>query len=381
MSGNRKDEIPGVEESSSDPLDRENNIVRKPGRVAASIFYFLLPFVLILTIAGSLAPWPEDYGLRAKMAYFLEHKDEFNAVFIGSSRVARSMVPSVIDETMRAEGIDFHSFNLGIPAMESYEADHLLRAVVDAEPAKLKWIIVEADKWIVGTPEFGKFTHRSVHWHSLAETKNVVDFLGDREIPWLKHKLIVANHFLQWAWKWSSYGLGPDIVAALCMPAKGPDKYQADLTERQGYRPLESETEAEFEERRKSFLAKPGEFENIVMHLSAFEEQTRTKPESMQSFNPHAVKRQVELIREAGARPIFIGPATIMGAIPPPWILYETGVIPNLLCYTQPKEYPMLFDADHYFDLNHLNEKGARLFSEMLAKDMARLIKAQEAGR
>jgi hypothetical protein len=51
--------------------------------------------------------------------------------------------------------------------------------------------------------------------------------------------------------------------------------------------------------------------------------------------------------------------------------LIAEGIIPEPLIYNRPEEFPELYDVDHRHDVTHLNARGARIWSPMLAKDIA----------
>lgn len=75
-------------------------------------------FVIVAGAIRSAMPWPDDYGMRAKLEAFEATKDEYDAIFLGSSDVFRSFNPSVIDEIISQNHSEFRSFNLGIPAID-----------------------------------------------------------------------------------------------------------------------------------------------------------------------------------------------------------------------------------------------------------------------
>ena len=83
-------------------------------RGAVCTLVFLGTYVLGASGFATLVPWPMDYGQRAKFEYFAERKDEFDAIFIGSSVTAYGIVPEVFDAEMQARGHDFRSFNFGV---------------------------------------------------------------------------------------------------------------------------------------------------------------------------------------------------------------------------------------------------------------------------
>lgn len=342
---------------------------------------FGLTFSLVLFCAHKLTPLPTDYGLRDKFEVFVENEDEYDAVFFGSSRIARSVVPEFFEEILEEEGIRWKTYNLGIPAMEAFEADYLIRKVLERKPARLKWVLVEANKWDLGTPEFGKYTERSVFWHSIPETRNLLKYIWTFDIEWHERWPTAANHLLQCAWNLSSYGKGPSIVSSLLLPGDEPNRRRAIFSGSQGYMSLEQEEGKEFEKRRKAFVDDPSELAEITRIANQLIVKFRKDPRSMVRYNVAALREQQELFAESGVRAIYIAPPTIRGALPPPWILYEKGILPNLITYTLPQDYPFLYEAEWHFDVDHLSRDGAERYSKILGGDIAGLIKGSGAGR
>ncbi len=371
--------------SRKDKKDRNRNRSsrKKLGLLALSgnVAAFGLTFSLVLFCANKLTPLPPDYGLRDKFEVFVEKEEEYDALFFGSSRIARSVVPEMFDETLEKEGIRWKTYNLGIPAMEAFEADYLIRKVLERKPGRLKWVLIEANKWDLGTPEFGKYTERSVFWHSIPETRNLLKYLSTFDVEWHKRWQIAANHLLQCAWNLSGYGKGPSIVAALLLPADEPNRKREIYSRSQGYMSLEQEEGREFERRRKAFIEDSSELVELTGIANKYVVKFRKDPRSVVRYNLAALREQQELFREAGVRAIYIAPPTIKGALPPPWILYEKGILPNLLTYTLPRDYPFLYEAEWHFDVDHLSREGAERYSEVLAGDVAGLIKRSGAGR
>jgi len=351
------------------------------GALLRNVAAFGLTFSLVLLCAHKLTPLPPDYGLRDKFDVFVEKEDEYDAVFFGSSRIARSVVPELFEKTLEEEGIGWKTYNLGIPAMEAFEADYLIRKVLARKPARLKWVLIEANKWDLGTPEFGKYTERSVFWHSIPETRNLLKYIWTFDMEWHTRYLTAANHILQCAWNLSSYGKGPSIVASLLLPSDEPGRRRAIFSESRGYMSLEQEVGKEFERRRKAFVEDPSELVELTRLANQHVARFRKLPQSVVRYNVDALREQQKLFAESGVRAIYIAPPTIKGALPPPWILYEKGILPNLITYTLPRDYPFLYDVEWHFDVDHLSQAGAERYSKVLAADVAGLINGSDGGR
>ena len=138
--------------------------------------------------------------MRAKMLYFAEHKDEFDAVYIGASRVFRGLDPVRIDAELAERGIELRSFNLALGGMLPFEQDYLLHEVLDMEPARLRWIFYEGGPMGAGLEdEHSSFalqpnlwSARGIQWHTASQTRKVLGAI--RRLPvTLRRKLHLAR--------------------------------------------------------------------------------------------------------------------------------------------------------------------------------------------
>ena len=53
-------------------------------------------FALVASVLRPLVPWPEERGLRAKFEYVRDHRDEIDAIYVGSSAGAIHGQPLVV---------------------------------------------------------------------------------------------------------------------------------------------------------------------------------------------------------------------------------------------------------------------------------------------
>src|SRR5207245_5026117 len=104
--------------------------------------------VFLITCAGlhAILPFPEiDGGVSQKFRFFAAHKDEFDTLFIGSSRIYFQISPAIFDRATRESGLPTHSFNFGIGGMYLPETGYLLEQMLKLKPLKLRWVFSEYD--------------------------------------------------------------------------------------------------------------------------------------------------------------------------------------------------------------------------------------------
>jgi hypothetical protein len=95
-----------------------------------------LALVGFLCVSSGVRAWllPPPSSERAALDFFLETRDDYDAVYIGSSRFERGIRPEVIDPLMSTPERPFRSFNLAMPAMRSFEINYLMEYVLALGP-------------------------------------------------------------------------------------------------------------------------------------------------------------------------------------------------------------------------------------------------------
>jgi len=112
-------------------------LVKLTGRVACC-WLCLLFCISGGATAGRIA---ENFG--PKFQWFDEHRDDFEIVFVGSSRIAHGISPKLFDETAGEHGHQWRSFNLGRDKMKQDECLALARHEAALRPRKLQYLFLE----------------------------------------------------------------------------------------------------------------------------------------------------------------------------------------------------------------------------------------------
>lgn len=330
-----------------------------------------------LALAGlrALTPYPDDYGLGAKLEHFAEHRDEFDLVYLGSSRVYRSFVPELVDAELAARGHALRSFNLGVAGMGDFEADWLLREVLAMEPERLRRVVLEVPLYSPELFEANAHSARVIAWHDFEGT------LGALEATELlagasRHELL-RLHLELWARRALHLGQGRRLIAR----ALGDDRERARhglsremLGAARGYLALEDTPGEEYARRRGEFLAQPQEHARRVERIPV---DRRLRP-GLGSYPLGLLAERVASLRAAGIEPIFVA---VPGARARATVysLVDEGRVEGLLDFNDPARYPELFTPESRFDRNHLTRESAARFSRTFAAALARRLDAAAA--
>lgn len=342
----------------------------------------LAAFLGMSAVQRALVPWPTAYGLGAKMEWLEEHKDEYDVLFLGSSVTYYGLVPPVFDQVMAERGRPLRSFNLGVGGMMPIEADRVLQRFLAMEPARLKYVFVEANSW-EGTlylrDQENLFSPRMVHWHDVQGTLDAVTCLENAPAPpegkpdrrgedMRDHGMI----FLRW---FSAAGAGLRTLRRLTgLDDEELDPSEEELAQLHGYKDLDVIDLPEWDRRRAGFL---GDLDGYQRAVSRVGKGNRQPVDVTRHQNLPGLERQIASIRAAGAEPIFyLGPR--VASDPMAYALAEAGILPSFLPFNRPGAYPELYEPENHWDTNHLSRGGAELFTRLFAEAFADQLEGQE---
>jgi len=343
-----------------------------PMRRLPLLSLFSIGFVLTAALLAKLGGHPDLGLLDDKLQFFTAHKDRYDLVFFGSSRVYRGIIPPLFDAEVAARGQAIHSFNFGIAGMQPHEANALIRRVLTLEPARLRWVVVELDEWDPDVHDENRFKRRGVFWHDLPETLSAMRSTLLLDAPATQRLDLLSMHALHLAVRTLGVGRGPDIVSRAIGADTASEASVSNLP-LQGYEPF-SERSYRSHPNRRQFLAHLDAYATDVARLSA----ENAKKATLRGYNLDALAGQIAMIRQAGAEPVHLIPP-IPDATPQLFALLEQGHVPWLLAFNDPVLQHDLLDIDARFDREHLDQEGAESFTRKLAAGFSTVILTQQA--
>jgi hypothetical protein len=341
----------------------------------------LVSFAAGAWLFRSVVPHAEGGRLHAKLEYFAEHKDEFDAVYLGASRVFRGLDPVLVDEELARGGLDVRSFNFGASAMWTFEQDYLLHHVLAMRPRRLRWIFYGGRPVGLSVPghhalqeDPNLFGARGVQWHTPGETLAVLESIRCAPLS-LRRKLELAlTHLELLARNLTNLGRGGAVLARLL--ERPPERAaRARLLElvhaRQGYFGLEEASGRPHAEAMGELLRDP------TPYLAAVERIDRQNalPVELDEINLGVYRRQFRKAGEHGIELIHFTTPGYEGS-PERIRLHELGIVPTLFHFNDPRRWPELFRIEERYDLGHLNDAGARRFSRLFAAAILEHVQA-----
>lgn len=364
--------VPGSGEGSA--AGGSSDEANDPRRLRKAPLYLLIFAAFFAVTARGIRGWipmPPHYDLQDKLRYFEEHKDEFDVVFLGSSATFRNFVPTVIDEELAAAGHEVRSFNFGIVGFRSFETDFMLRWILDSEPARLKWIVLEPPPF---DPPFdytqiqASKTELAVHSHTFEQTLLMIRSVWLADLPTKTKYDETIRHLKLLGMNLGNIGRGPAAVTAHL--ERDPDWLAPDwLANDRGFQAVEDRPGFQEPTPDKDPMADRDAYRAQAIAMEA----KNRGGASLERYNYTALRRQIAAMRDAGIEPIYCLSPMVF-AMPEAMALDAEGELPNFLPFHLPKTYGNLFRPELRIDMTHLRREGAVEFSRVLAPKLAEIM-------
>jgi len=300
-------------------------------------------------------------GIAAKLKFFTEHKDEFDTVIVGTSRLYYSASPEIFDATTRENGVPTRTFNFGIDGMHPPENFYVLEQILKTKPRNLTCVLLELGdiqtKWdnILGT-------QRAVYWHDWPRTsltlrkalnpRGNANWLIKLTRLWLARRDFISNLAL-FGKQFANVGRAADFL-----PSADRERFADAASELgprgDGYRlagdAMSAERAASFQQR----LA---------------QEVTEATQKYLDPATESGYRSAAKQIRAAGATPIFVVTPIIFQTTsrfrqaPPP---------APVIAFNDARRYPGFYDVKVRIDDGHLTRPAAENLTRMLAQEFVR---------
>ena len=120
-------------------------------RALLAMSAWVLGFALTTRLAGVCLPPAElPSTVREKLAHLAAHGDDYDVIFVGSSRIQNHIMPALFDRLTAEGGLPVKSFNAGVSSMHTPEDGWYLEQILARKPARLRWVFLEIDFFELG---------------------------------------------------------------------------------------------------------------------------------------------------------------------------------------------------------------------------------------
>jgi hypothetical protein len=338
----------------------------------------LVAFLITCIGLRAILPFPEiDGGVSQKFRFFAAHKDEFDTLFIGSSRIYFQISPAIFDRVARESGLPTHSFNFGIGGMYLPETAYLLEQILNLKPRNLRWVFIEYDelqtKW---SPE-NQTSRRALYWADWKRVSLLLRKLTDAGTSsrWLPnsaklHDIILCQNDEK------------NTRSLLTFYAGQFEKNYTNVSRAADV--MDYFFRRDTKERRASYLGaasdgyvtrpnrmSPSQSAAYERGLAAAMAQAGTSP--LSPYAVEAYRQCAQEVRKIGALPIFlITPSTTEINV-----AVESTTVPGVvMAFNDPRAYPNLYSSNVRRDGQHLTKSGAEEFTRLVATNFVEFARA-----
>jgi hypothetical protein len=322
-------------------------------------------------------PFPEiDAGVSQKFRFFAAHKDEFDTLFIGSSRIYFQISPAIFDRVTRESGLPTHSFNFGIGGMYLPESAYLLEQILKLKPRKLRWVFIEYDELQTKWSRENQTSRRALYWADWKRVSLLLRKLADAGMDpfWLPNPAKIRDIVLRQGDEKNTRNLLTFYVTQFERNYTNVAR-AADV--------LDYFLGRDTTEHRMSYLGAAGDGYVVrpnrmsASQAAGYERglatamaQSGTHP--LSSYTLGAYRQCALEVMKIGATPIFlITPSTTQINIK----IENTQLSGVVMAFNNPRTYPNLYRTEVRRDGQHLTKSGAEEFTRIVAANFVELAR------
>lgn len=325
---------------------------------------------------GLPLPLPDVPQAKEKLEWFRAHRGEYTALFLGTSRVRRHIIPSLFDRLAAEQGIEMRSFNLGMDSLAAPEDGYVLDQALAAAPPRLRYVFIELSYFRADFAGQGAETIRSAYWHDWTRTRTVWRQLVSED--WRQIKPLKKRKKQRWSgwvadvseWCGLCAAHGRLFLQRFTNLGRGAGWWQKVTGLRPPGDPL-----APLGPARDGFI--PSDAVMRGVKLADYQRQLAALPDAtsrqlrLGPVPQENLEAMLARVRAHGAEPILFIAPTQAG-----YTMLPRREVAPVLDFSDPARWPELFDPKYRADAGHLNTEGAELFTRALADRFFPLVQS-----
>jgi hypothetical protein len=337
-------------------------------RACAPVVVAVLGFVgTVWCVDAWLPPRDMPSTIREKLTHLAAHKDEYDVLFLGSSRIQNHAMPALFDRLATEGGRPVKSFNAGVASMHAPEDTWFLEHILAQRPARLRWVFLEVDYFPTELQADQQGTLRGVAWHDWPRFRQLTQrvLIMKKGIGWRDKVGDTFGRLRDFLQHLAAFGAR---ATHLGRGAQFLDRWQHDLSPWVAPERLNPE---KLGPQGDGWLAADAdEDEGDIKRLAALLDTRRAsppKPQQADRISQAALGDLIDRVIAAGAVPILVMPPRARSNyfVPSPENARRAGAVIDLC---DPQDHPELYALENRIDASHLNTQGAEIFTRLLAE-------------
>lgn len=280
-----------------------------------------------------------------------------NVLFVGPSYVRDGVFPHVFDREAKKLGSELHACKYALSSLKGYEVQRDLEVLLRERWPRLELVVVditlgsgvsfEKDNW---------FKARVVDWHTFGSVRWLYTYYREQGLRGLALARTLAPHYAHVALNYLGVGRGVALLE------------QARLLDRRRTTPRH--VRRDYEVRTLSVRAtrrlRGPEYESQLQTLRDAKLAAQANHEEVSDTWARELER---VVRDHGYDVAFLLAPVLTVKQPPP--ATRPGARPlTILDFDDPRAYPELYASDCRGYTSHLNERGADVYSRLLAREI-----------
>ncbi len=303
-----------------------------------------------------------------------------NMLFIGTSRIANGVKPSLFDKHMK-NNHDRHirSFNLGIPGASVGENCALARHFINSKRfSKLKYVVIELTSMehAIGGQFCGpKNLHkpRTLYWMNRQNLAFSLDNLaGQSNISYAKKFRLGINYCVAYVANIFNAGMFQDFFK-IKLGFIEDDNFGKGHKNSRGFRDVEKNSSPELLKKHKEHVKTKGKLSNLKAKKSKnfFGKDKKQIPPLKNEKYLENLKDLITEAKEKNVKVIFVVPPLIeVNSYRLLASVYQKLPIANKVQITNAATYPELYKYKNIYDGSHLTKEGANILTRYLAAEL-----------
>ncbi|MEP7170390.1 MAG: hypothetical protein ABI855_13550 [Bacteroidota bacterium] len=322
-----------------------------------------------------------DHYIHLKSSYLTIHKKDFNSVFIGSSHVFRQFDGHLFD-SLAGNDRHLHSFNFGIQGLAAselfYLSDHLLENYKKNAGGKhvlpIKYLFVELSK-ITFPDHLNLNTTRMYYWYDWNYYTFTLKAIFNSKNNLFPFKIaIAAMHSVGFLDKQFNFSYFNDVNNFYLREKYVNKVIENSKSNYNGYAPRVKTLKKLLADTSSLTLRKNGSAEQFQKY--------ENNPELLKNYNKAYLSKLKETIQKFNSEGIQV----IFVFMPFSEKTQYDEIIPLLnqidsnhkIELADSRKYPELYYAANAADETHLNIKGAKIFTSLLARKFEEITRISD---
>jgi len=313
-------------------------------------------------------PFPEVPIVRPKVEHFAARHDDYDTLFVGSSRLYFQIIPALFDRLTAEAGQPTKTFNAGIPGMRPPEDAYFLDTLLLTPPKNLRWVFIELAgiRPAVDRDKIG--TVRAVYWHDWERLwllfRRALYMKPDPKKRKLMRTLKVRlepfpdffDHLVLFVKNQANIGRG-SILSARLISHPPPRRSVSESV-------LGKDLAGWVPTGRPEMMTGP-ELANFDKALANRREE-KTINDTIDPISQEALESIIAKVEKLGATAVLVVPPTTnrRNFIPSPERIKKSIV----LDFCDLEKFPELYEHRYRLDTDHLNSEGAGVFTHTFVR-------------